>query len=266
MLTKAQLQTIDHLLSSFDFSPKERELYFLARESGPSTISQLSEKAGVKRVTVHAMISKLVWEWLFREIRRGKKRLITPAPFEALEWIIQQKQFQIDQLGSQLNASRPLFEHLKSLSENFPKVRMLQWREWLNTTLVEIANDDHDVYVINDAHSFNSIIDLKTLHRSYETRAKKWIKTSMIFPEGFTDFWHVSRDSDYLIHIKTLAADALIDGWVEIWWNKVALHCYKEWYVTSTILENPEIAWIMKQLFKSQWQLANDYLGSFVMV
>lgn len=266
MLTKVQLQTIDHLLWSFNFNAKEREVYFLAWEIWPSSIAQLALKSWIKRVTIHAMISKLIQEWLFIETWRWKKRLISPAPYESLEAIIEQKQSEIQKLASELQATRPLFDHLRSLTQNFPKVRMLQWREWLNTTLVEMANDNQDVYIINDAHSLNERIDLKTLHRSYQTRAKKWTKTSMIFPTWFKDFWNIEWDDDYLIHIKTLSPSSLIDGWIEIWWNKVALHCYKEGYVTTTILENPEIAAIMKQLFRSQRQLAQDYLWSFIMV
>jgi hypothetical protein len=100
----------------------------------------------------------------------------------------------------------PLFGQIERLTQNFPKVRMYQGIEGINTALIEMARDGHDVLVMSDAHSMNQIIDTKTLHRSYQKRAQTGVSTQMIFPQGFTDFWHIERDESYDVTIRTLPA------------------------------------------------------------
>lgn len=75
--------------------------------------------------------------------------------------------------------------------------------------MLEMARDKKDVYILSDSHSYNELIDQKTLHRSYKKRAEEAIKTRMIFPVGFTDFWHTKREEQYDIHIKTMPQDRL---------------------------------------------------------
>jgi hypothetical protein len=46
---------------------------------------------------------------------------------------------------------------------------------------------------------------------------------------------------------------------INIWWNKVALHCYKDWFITTTVINNPEIANIILFMFKNVWNIAQEY-------
>ncbi len=266
MLPKSLLQKIESLLTRLWLNQSEQKIYMTGLFSGSLTIQQLAEKSWIKRVTAHSIVSALMEMGLFQETMRGKKRLVHPSPPEAIEHLLEKKQFELDQLSSQYNSTLNIFSKIQNLSENFPKVRMLQWTEWITTTLLEQAKDKHDVYVLNDAHSLNNLVEEKTLHRSYTKRTSLGIKTRMVFPEWFTDFWHLSWDDDVNIHIKTLAPELITTWWVEIRWNKVALHCRKEWFVTSTIMENKETAALIMCMFNALRHQAVDYQGSFVLV
>lgn len=266
MLPKSDLQKIEALLQKLWLNQSEQKIYITGLFNGSLTIQQLADKSWLKRVSTHSIVSSLIHEWLFQETMRGKKRLVQPAPPEAIEHILETKQFELDQLSSQYTSTLSLFSKIQHLSENFPKVRMLQWSEWVTTTLLEQAKDKHDVYILNDAHSLNNLVEEKTLHRSYTKRASLGIKTRMVFPEWFTDFWHLSWNEDVAIHIKTLAPEHITTWWVEIRGNKVALHCWKEWFVTTTIMENKETAALMMCMYNALWHQAVDYQWSFVLV
>jgi hypothetical protein len=54
--------------------------------------------------------------------------------------------------------------------------------------------------------------------------------------------------------------------WVELRWNKIALHSYKESFITTTILENDQIAQLIRMMFESMRREAKDYQWSFVLV
>lgn len=265
-LAKTHIQKLEQLLVSFWLNTTEVAIYLTGLKVWPNPIMQLAEHAGLKRVTTHAAVSTLIDQWLFLETYRGRKRLVYPAPTEALQALVEQKRFSLEKLESQLAASQSLFQHIKTLSENFPDVRMYQWTEGLTTTLLEIARDEQDVYVINDAHSFNELIEDKTLHRSYQKRKDANTATRMVYPEGFKDYRHIERNESYPIHIKTLPIEQIVDWWITIRGNKVAMDCYKEWFVTTTILENKEIAALILCMFDAVWRSATDYQGSFVII
>lgn len=119
---------------------------------------------------------------LLLDTRRGKKRLIYPASKEALEKILEDKKFELEQIESQLQSVTPLFDQIERLTQNFPNVRMFQGNEGLNTAILEMARDEKDVYILSDSHSYNELIDPKTLQRSYKTKAENKVKTHMILP------------------------------------------------------------------------------------
>ena len=87
-----------------------------------------------------------------------------------------------------------------------------------------------------------------------------------LLPQWFTDFWHIKREDNYNIHIKTVPSEKLSLGWIDIRRNKVALHNYKEWFVTTTILENKEISGIIRCMFDALRSTADDYQGEFLLV
>lgn len=265
-LPKIHQQKIEAMLTRLGLNESERDIYMASRYLGPSTVIQLSQYTDIKRVTAHSNVDKLLQMWLLVDIRHGKKRLIQAASTEALQWLIEAKKFEIEQIESQLQSVTPLFGQIERLAQNFPKVRMFQGMEGINTVLLEMARDGHDVMTMSDAHSMNQLIDTKTLHRSYQKRAQAGVTTQMIFPEGFTDFWHIERDESYDVTIRTLARDYMTQGGVELRWDKIALHSYKEWFVTTTIVENTEIAQLVRMMFWSMWREARDYQGSFVLV
>jgi len=265
-LAKTHFQRLEQLLMRLGLNKTEIHVYLTALKVGPNTVMNLAEHAELKRVTTHAVVNELITKSVFLDTYRGKKRLVYAAPIDALQTIVEQKRFEVEQLESQLESSKSLFQQIKSLSENFPDVRMYQWTEWITTTLLEIARDEEDVCIINDAHSFNELIEDKTLHWSYQKRTELWVKTRMVYPDWFKDYWHIEWDDNYAIHIKTLPVNQIVDGWISIRGNKVAMHCYKEWFITTTILENKEIAALVRCMFDAVWRGAADYQGSFVIV
>lgn len=101
---------------------------------------------------------------------------------------------------------------------------------------------------------------------SYHKRAEQSIPTRLILPETFRDFRHLERKEDYDVTIKTLPNNAIIQWAIEIWWAKVALHCYQEQFVTTTIIENKQIAQILLAMYDSMRQHASDYQEKFLLI
>lgn len=203
---------------------------------------------------------------LFIESYYGKKRLVYPNSVDSLYTLLEEKKFAIKQLEQNLDASKSIFEYITAGRNSFPNTRLYQGIEWINTTLIEMAKDKEQVYIMYDANSLWDLVDEKLFHWSYSKRAEYKIKTKLILPETFRDFWHLERKEDYDVSIRTAPDNQIIHGWIEIRGKKIALQCYKEGFVTTTIIENKQIAQILLVMYESMRKSAKDYQERYLIV
>ena len=75
-----------------------------------------------------------------------------------------------------------------------------------------MAKDKEPVYIMYDANSLGDLVDEKLFHRSYAKRAEHKVKTKLILPETFRDFWHLERKEDYDVSIRTAPDNQIIHG------------------------------------------------------
>lgn len=204
--------------------------------------------------------------WLFLESYYGKKRLVYPHSIDGLYALLEQKKFELKQLEDKLNASKSIFDYVKTSRTSFPTTRLYQGIEGINTTLLEMSKDKEPISIIYDANALTVLVDEKIFHMSYHKRAEQGIPTRLILPETFRDFRHLEWKEDYDVTIKTLWDSAIIQWAIEIWWSKVALHCYQEQFVTTTIIENKQIAQILLAMYDSMRQHASDYQEKFLLI
>ncbi len=138
----------------------------------------------------------------------------------------------------------------------------------MNTTLIEIANDSQDVYLLYDTNALAPFIDEKIYHWSYTQRSKKQIKTKIIVPDNFRDVRHLERKDDYDISIKTSHNPHLINGGIEIRGNKVSLQSYNPLtkQIATTIIENEQITKLLLVMYEALRNSARDYQEKFLLV
>lgn len=261
-----KLQHISSLLDQLDFNETEKRIYITGLELGTSSISNLASKAKLNRITTHQAVEKMIKDGIFLETHYGKRRLVYPTMADGLQKIIEKKQFQLTQLQSQLDASKSVFDYIATSRASMTNTRLYQGIEWINTTLIEIANDKKPVAIIYDANAMGLLVDEKLFHWSYSQRSKFHTHTKLILQNSFRDYRHVERKEDYDVSIKTLPDNQIIHGGIEIWWYKVALHCYREGRVTTTIIENQEIANILLIMYDSMRKSARDYQEQYLII
>lgn len=265
-LDNPRLQEIDQLLMQFSLNQTERSVYLTWLLLWPSSIIQLSNHSGLNRLTTHQAVSKMVSLWLFLESYYGKKRFVYPHSADWLYALLEQKKFELKQLEERLHSSKSLFDYIAASRTTFPTTRLYQWIERINTTLLEMTKDREPISIIYDANALNALVDEKIFHMSYRKRAEQQIATRLILPENFRDFWHLEWKEDYDVSIRTSPDTKIIQWAIEIWWAKVALHCYQEQFVTTTIIENRQIASILLTMYDSmRWQ-ATDYQERFLLI
>lgn len=262
----SKLQSIDYLLKQFELSDHERMIFCAGLEVWPASIIQLAQHTHLHRLTVHQTVQAMLQQWLFLETYSGKKRLVYPNSIDGLTLMLEEKKRKIKHLEQQLESAKDIFNYLRNKRDTDPMTRLYRGIEWVNVTLMEMAKDKKDVAVLYDAQSLQNIMDEQLYHRSYQQRTLHHSKTRLILPETFRDFWHVEWKDDYDVMIRILPPQQIIQWGIEIRWSKVALHCYREWDIMTTIIDNSEIAAIMLVMYESMRRSAKDYQEKFLLV
>lgn len=78
------IRTHANRLTALGFTEKESLVYVAALALGPSPVQRIAERAGVKRATTYVMIERLASRGLVSTEKRGKKKLFSAAPPEAI--------------------------------------------------------------------------------------------------------------------------------------------------------------------------------------
>jgi sugar-specific transcriptional regulator TrmB len=177
----------------------EIQIFFLGLENGALTIAQLAQLSKMNRITVHEIVRRLIRKGLFLETYSGKKRLVYPNQVDALERLIEQKKFELQQLEKEAKKAANILRAVQTQSEQFPKTRFYKGQEGIHRMLSEIKQDLADIAIMSDGQHFYELIDNDFLEQSLELRNKKNVHFS------YTQGTYQQR-----LAIKSLAEEQLL--------------------------------------------------------
>ena len=253
-MEKKSHQKIIALLKELDLSKSEITIYLLVLKLWSSSISQISHFLKLTRPSVYNSVSKLLEKWFLIK----KNKVYIAISEQEIKNLIEKKKNDLDVIQLKLESMHSEFLELSSYNTLGTYIRHYEGTEWMITMLQEAADDKEEMYVISDNTKFTNIIDRKYYLASYRKRKKLWVKTHMLFTEGFLDVWKANRSS-FLIELKTIPEEIIKDGWINIRWNKIAFHNYKDSFQSTVIIENKQIAHTMRLLFNLLWLRGKSY-------
>lgn len=85
------MKKVTDYLQELGLTEIEAALYQGLLETGPTTIMNLAEHVGIKRITAHFNIESLIAKGLVSQIIQGARRQIAAEPPERLEYLVEKK-------------------------------------------------------------------------------------------------------------------------------------------------------------------------------
>ena len=248
-MNDAHMRKIKSVLLRLWISEPESKTYLAWLQLWPSSVQQIANKTKIKRVTTHVIVQKLVNKWLFLESASKKKRLVYPSNLKTLNDLVDRKKNNLRILEKDVKDMGDIINMIQIEREDYPKVRIFEWIEWMTQFLKESLEDKKDMYVISNNSKFIELVWEDLIRQIYEKRIWLNLNTKMIFPVWFKNIWHQNKKTKYLIEIRIFKDINAFDGSMNIWWDKIALNSFNKNFLTTTIIENPEIAKMMKFIF-----------------
>lgn len=236
------------LLTQIGLTKSQAKAYIALIKFGSLTAPGIAEKIGETRTNSYMVLDRLVDMGLIEKDESGKKLLYRPTNPTALERLIEQKRKNILATEKQVRDSMPQLLDYFYTYQGQPGVRFFSGKEGIMKMYEDQRRTAQDVYFIRSDADFNALG--KDLYRHMEQRAKLGIKAHGIEPAEEDNMRYGRENDKRMLRDMTWSPRNAYTAPVNVYTygNKTALISYGE-EVIGTIIESPQIAEAMRQLF-----------------
>lgn len=178
------MKKIIDFLEQLGLSEIEANLYKGLLETGATTVKDLAEHVGIKRITAHFNIEHLIERGLVTQVKKGQKRNIVAEPPERLGDLIKQKEQEIEAIKNNLQDTvDTLYSIIPSAKEESGvEVKYYEGRNGVRSIYKEVLKS-------NELRSFVNISKIFDL----------FPENPELFPEnmdkGHLQMWEIIEDS-----------------------------------------------------------------------
>ena len=172
------MKKVTDYLQQLGLTEIEAKVYSGLIEKGPSSVKNLADHIGIKRITTHFNVQSLITKGLIVQTVHGSRRQIIAEPPERLQYLIEQKEKNVIQLKNEFS------DFVKILKNDLSKPKIEEQK--VEVKYYEGKNGVQLIY--KEVLAANEV-------RSYV----KFDAVSSIFPDNFDLFSKGMKDNPNLI-------------------------------------------------------------------
>lgn len=249
-------------LSSLNVPADIAEIYVTLKLNGPQTLSALSRLTKIERTKLYRLVDGMLDSNLFEIETESKRNLVSAAPVENLQLLVQKKIDEANSAQKQFNSIKELFNSTQLKAGNtkvkvyrgVEGIRQVQWNQLrckkkeilsiMNNPINDIVGYQFFVSWVNKANQ--KAIKFKLLHSAnFTTQCDEWYKNHAKYePPKLKD------DKHKLIYPFQFKIETNVDIWDDTvvfynWDNPDDIYAIE--------IESKEIANIHRQNFEMLW-------------
>jgi sugar-specific transcriptional regulator TrmB len=236
------------LLQQIGLTKSQAKAYIALIKFGDLSAPELAIKVGETRTNAYMVLDKLVDLGLVSKKERAKKLIYEPTNPTNLERLIEDKRKDILATEKQVRDSMPQLLNYFYTYQHQPGVRFFQGKEGIVKMYEDQRRTAQDIYFIRSDADFNVLG--KDLYKHMQQRAKLKIRAHGIEPAEDDNMRYGKEHDREMLRDMAWAPREAFTAPVNlyVYGNKTALISYGE-EVIGTIIESPQIAEAMKQIF-----------------
>ena len=252
-------KVLEKELQQLGLSGKEAKTYLVSLELGPTSVWEISKKAGLRRPTTYFNIDSLIKKGLMSSFEKGKKRYFSAESPERLISLITVQRRKAQALEEDLQRALPELNKIFDLVGERSRVRFFEGKEGIKAIQEDILRA-----------KFNSLEEFVPLDEAYR-----------IFPPSPQDHRHkmdkklkkiprrtiYSSEKKKLLEKEGLTERRYIDPKkspfsteIVIYGNKVSCINYKGKLI-GIIIESEEIVNSLRVMFDFAWETVGKSQG-----
>jgi sugar-specific transcriptional regulator TrmB len=234
----------------------EASAYVFLVQNNPIAPPRLAELINESRTNTYKLLESLEDLGLAQKDESEKKIKYWAKNPNALLQHVNDKREEAELNAKKLQTSLPSLVNDFLKHNEQPGVRFFQGKEGIKQIYEDTLNSGKDIYVIR-SNADREMMSLDFYHNHSKKRSKTGIKTTVLTPSS-KQVWDDETDKNYnicRIQIPENTYTAPVE--INIYANKVGLISFGEEAI-GTIIESPQIAESMRQLFKLAQAGANS--------
>jgi len=248
---KKYMSKINEILTQIGLTDKEIKIYLACLELGAATVQQISEKSGVKRVSIYNFLSDFKKRNLLTEIKDGRKTLLVA---EDPHMLLDNAKDKIKQTENQIKDIEEIIPNLMSVFNvpgNKAKIRYYHGIEGLKNVYRDTLIPNSKLYGFIDAdQTIEAMGDW--IWEYLDNRVKMNIDYSVIAKPGKWFTHEKAKDhKEQLRHVK-FVKNVKFETEIDLYANKVAIYSFKPPYA-GVIIEDQAIHQTMMSIWKLLW-------------
>lgn len=235
------------LLIQIGFSEIQAKIYLYLIQYGRSTPTEIADGIGEKRTTIYSAAEKLEKLGIISKEEKGKVAAFIPNHPAVLEKIAEKRLRVVAREAKNLESSLPSLINFYNEYQSTPGATTFYGQEGVKMIYDKILATGETFYFIRSR--YDEIANHEALEEFKQARVAAGIHSEDITPSEFTDNSNKEMKEKFLL-TRTLLPPGEYDCPVEIdiFGDNVAFINYQKDGM-STLIESPEIADAMRQLF-----------------
>ena len=258
-MKQSEKRRIISQLKTYGLGGTDAELYLASLELGSATVQELARKTGQNRVTTHSAVERLKEKSILTETRKGKRRLIVASDPKILRQLLEQKYLEVERMRSGIDSIVGTLQEFQTKGRYFPSVRFYEGVQGFVQMTEESLESKTDLLLFNYIPTFQKYLGPDKLNDYLVRKGERGIWSKVLFPPGETTDLFYKNMNLYLTHIRIVPEEYVWNSSVFLWDDKAALASYKEGHFTTTIIENKDIAQMLRLMHSLIWESMKTY-------
>ena len=241
------MDILKNKLISLGLEEKEAIIYLAALSLGKTSILKIAQISEVKRTTVYDIVDKLIHKGLMFTEKSGWKTYYRAAHPEKIENIIERQK-------KTLTMMMPELENLYKIDGVQSFIREYHGMDAAREVYKDLLDQitwGQDYYVISNQEKWLNL-DKEFFLNFTKKRAKFNINIKLLLQDSASAREHQKIQKQLNEEIKMLPPETRLDTNLVISNNMLVIHQLEE-PIKITVIKNPYIARMHKQLFEIMW-------------
>jgi sugar-specific transcriptional regulator TrmB len=256
---------ITEQLKNLGLEESEMKVYLALLELGPSTVTEITKKAGVTRTLGYRVLEKLGWQGLVDQASSKGKKIVYSAqhPQRLLQYVKNKKNIWDKKVKDVENYLPNLLSLYKM--DDKPTIRYQYGDEGLKNIYTENLESKTEILSILDVDAWDQP-DLRPFGKWYiRERVKRKIpeRILMLERESVHDYYNdPSKFTNYKwISFAQLPGILDLGGEINIYENKVLIVMPKKPNRMCILIESGILANLMKAMYELAWNVGKPVLA-----
>jgi len=237
----------------------ETSVYSALLELGPSTVTEITKRAGITRTLGYSVLQKLGWQGLINQASgHGKKKIFSAEHPNRLKQLIKNKQNQWERNLKDIEESLPELVNIYKVAEK-PTIRFQQGAEGLKNIYNETLESKSEILSILDIAGWEQA-EYQQFARNYnkERSQRKIMERVLILDNEGGRKWFANYQgslkytNNRWIKPEQLPGISDFGGELNVYENKVVMALFKN-APMGVLIESKVLANILRALFEMAW-------------